>query len=106
MSYSLDLRKRVLDFLNKGGSKAEAARIYNVSRACIYKWLAAEDPLHREKPGPEGPIASITPHSGNMSLIFLTRRSWNVRRTSEFPRVVSTMRLVNSTSLEKKDTNV
>lgn len=55
MSYSLDLRKRVLDFLSIGGSKAEASRLYKVSRACIYKWLAAEDPLRREKPGPRGP---------------------------------------------------
>ena len=55
MSYSLDLRKRVLDFLSGGGSKAEASRTYKVSRACIYKWLATEDPLRREKPGPRGP---------------------------------------------------
>ena len=55
MSYSLDLRKRVLDFLSNGGSKAEASRRYNVSRMCIYKWLAAEDPLRCQKPGPRGP---------------------------------------------------
>lgn len=55
MSYSLDLRKRVLDFLNEGGSKAEASRVYKVSRTCIYKWLAAEDPLRCKKPGPRGP---------------------------------------------------
>ena len=55
MSYSIDLRKRVLDFLSEGGSKAEASRMYKVSRMCIYKWLAAENPLRREKPGPRGP---------------------------------------------------
>ena len=55
MSYSSDLRKRVLDFVNTGGSKAEASRRYNVSRTSIYNWLAAEDPLRREKPGPRGP---------------------------------------------------
>ena len=56
MSYSLDLRKRVLDFLSNGGSKSEASHIYKVSRMCIYKWLvSAEDPLRREKPGPRGP---------------------------------------------------
>ena len=55
MSYSIDLRKRVLDFLSEGGSKAEASRRYNVSRMCIYKWLAAEDPLCCKKPGPRGP---------------------------------------------------
>ena len=55
MSYSSDLRKRVLDFLSSGGSKAEASRTYNVSRTCIYNWLGAEDPLRRQKPGPRGP---------------------------------------------------
>jgi len=55
MSYSIDLPKRVLDFLNTGGSKTEAARLYNVSRTCIYNWLAAKDPLRCEKPGPRGP---------------------------------------------------
>ena len=55
MSYSSDLRKRVLDFLNTGGSKAEASRTYSVSRTCIYNWLDAEDPLRCQKPGPRGP---------------------------------------------------
>ena len=55
MSYSSDLRKRVLDFVHKGGSKAEASRTYNVSRTSIYNWLAAEDPLSCKKPGPQGP---------------------------------------------------
>ena len=54
MSYSSDLRKRVLNFLSSGGSKAEASRTYNVSRTCIYNWLGAEDPLRRQKPGPPG----------------------------------------------------
>ena len=55
MSYSSDLRKRVLDFVIAGGSKAEASRTYDVSRTCIYNWLDAKDPLSRQKPGPRGP---------------------------------------------------
>ena len=55
MSYSSDLRKRVLDFVHNGGSKAEASRTYNVSRTSIYNWLAAEVPLSCKKPGPRGP---------------------------------------------------
>ena len=54
MSYSSDLRKRVLDFVIAGGSKAEASRTYDVSRTCIYNWLDAKDPLSRQKPGPPG----------------------------------------------------
>ena len=55
MRYSSDLRKRVLDFIQNGGSKAEAARRFQVSRTCIYQWLAAPNPLTYQKPGPRKP---------------------------------------------------
>ena len=55
MSYSSDLRKCVLDFVNTGGSKAEASRQFGVSRGIIYEWLNAEAPLTSQKPGPRGP---------------------------------------------------
>ena len=55
MAYSTDLRKRVLDFINNGGSKAAAERTFCVSRRTIYNWLEAEDPFACEKPGPKGP---------------------------------------------------
>jgi transposase len=51
MSYSIDLRKRVIDFVNNGGQKAEAARIYNVGRSTIYTWLQRSD----LKPSVRGP---------------------------------------------------
>ena len=57
MRYSNDLRKRVLDFIEAGGSKTEASKRFSVSRAIIYRWLAAEDPFTYEKPGPRGPRA-------------------------------------------------
>ncbi len=55
MAYSLDLRKRVLTFIENGGSKVEAAKLFNVSRDIIYKWQRASDPLAVQKPGPRGP---------------------------------------------------
>ena len=55
MAYSTDLRKRVLDFITNGGSKAAAERTFGVSRRTIYNWLAAEDPFAYDKPGPKGP---------------------------------------------------
>ena len=55
MSYSIDLRKRVLDFIANGGSKAAAERTFGISRRTIYNWLEAEDPFSYEKPGPKGP---------------------------------------------------
>ena len=57
MRYSSDLRKRVLDFLQTGGSKAEASRRFSVSRPTIYKWVEAPDPFAYEKPGPRAPRA-------------------------------------------------
>ena len=43
MSYSLDLRKRVVDFLEKGGKISKAVENYQVSRATIYRWLDRKD---------------------------------------------------------------
>ncbi len=55
MRYSTALRKRVLDFIAKGGSKAEAERTFGVSRRTIYNYLAAENPFAYQKPGSKGP---------------------------------------------------
>ena len=55
MRYSPDLRKRVLDFIQAGGSKTEAAKRFNVGRTTIYKWLNAKDPFTYQKPGTRGP---------------------------------------------------
>ena len=38
MTYSTDLRRRVVDFVAKGGSKAEASRRYEVSLWCVNDW--------------------------------------------------------------------
>lgn len=43
MTYSLDLRKRVVKFVKDGGSKAEASRRYEVSRWCVYDWCQRSD---------------------------------------------------------------
>ena len=55
MRYSSDLRWRVLTFVENGGSKVQAAQRFGVSRASIYRWLNATDPLDYQKPGPREP---------------------------------------------------
>jgi putative transposase len=55
MRCSKDIRKRVLSFVGEGGSKAEAARRFEVSRASVYNWLSKSDGLSYEKPGPRKP---------------------------------------------------
>lgn len=55
MRCSRDLRKRVIAFIRGGGSKTEAAWRFQVSRASVYRWVAARDGLAYERPGPKGP---------------------------------------------------
>jgi transposase len=55
MRCSSDIRKRVLDFVASGGSKIEAARRFQVSRASVYNWLSKEDGLSYLRPGPRHP---------------------------------------------------
>jgi transposase len=40
-AYSIDLRERVVKFINKGGSKVEAARRFGLGRRTVYRYLAA-----------------------------------------------------------------
>jgi putative transposase len=43
MSYSVDLRMRVLNFIENGGSIVKAAQLYGVALATIYRWRHRED---------------------------------------------------------------
>ena len=45
MSYSIDLRQRVIAFVQQGASKVEAARRFQVSLWCVFNWIKRED-LH------------------------------------------------------------
>jgi len=43
MAYSLDLRKRVVEYIENGGSVTQASIIFQVGRTTIYRWLARQD---------------------------------------------------------------
>ena len=43
MTYSIDLRKRVVDFVKDGGSKAEASRRFKVGLWCVNDWCNRKD---------------------------------------------------------------
>lgn len=45
MSYNVDLRERVVNYVRSGGSPDNAAQLFNVGRSTIYRWLGAPD-LH------------------------------------------------------------
>ena len=55
MRCSVDLPIRVLDFINSGASKSEAARRFKVSRSSIYTWLQSQDAFSYRRPGPSQP---------------------------------------------------
>lgn len=39
MTYSSDMRRAVLAFIEEGGSKTEACKIFKISRTSLYRWL-------------------------------------------------------------------
>jgi transposase len=43
MAHSIDLRERVIEYIEKGGSVTKAAKVYRVSRASIYRWQGREE---------------------------------------------------------------
>ena len=43
MAYSLDLRLKVVHFLESGGKITDAAHIFGVGRASIYRWLSRQE---------------------------------------------------------------
>ncbi len=55
MTYSIDLRSRVVGYVDSGGSKAEASRRFGVSLWCVDDWCKRKDigpkaqsPRHRK----------------------------------------------------------
>ena len=45
MSYSVDLRERAVGYVRGGGGLTQAARLFQISRTTLYRWLGAPD-LH------------------------------------------------------------
>ncbi len=52
MRHSQDLKRRVLQFMADGGSKAEAARRFTVHRSTIFIWLKQPSDHQPKKTGP------------------------------------------------------
>ena len=49
MAYSIDLRERVVNFVKNGGSKAQAARKYEVSRWCVFENLSQMEDIVNDR---------------------------------------------------------
>ena len=51
MSYSLDLRKRLVEFVQAGGSKADSSRMFSVSLWCVNEWCKRDSLKPISPPG-------------------------------------------------------
>jgi len=54
MRHGKDLRKQVLEYLAEGGSQAEAARRFKLSRTTVRVWSQQPEGHEAKKPGPRG----------------------------------------------------
>jgi len=54
MAYSEDMRSRVIEFVESGKGKTEAAKVFGVSRAIVFVWCKTPQKTRAEKPGPKG----------------------------------------------------
>lgn len=61
MSYSIDLRKKVLKYVEEGGSVTEAARLFDISRPAIYQWIKKKSAGSLEDQPPKRPWRKINP---------------------------------------------
>jgi putative transposase len=53
MAYPSIMRERVLRFIEDGGSKIEASRVFGVGRATIFLWVNQGLNVRARKPGPK-----------------------------------------------------
>lgn len=51
MSYGKDLKQRVLNYLEQGGSRVEASNLFCIARSTIYRWESGKNT--GIKPGPK-----------------------------------------------------
>jgi putative transposase len=61
MSYSIDLREKVIKFIENGGSIIEAARIFDISRPTIYRWLEKKTSGSLKDSAPIRPWRKVNP---------------------------------------------
>ena len=80
-AYALDLRERVVKFIQAGGSKVEAGRRFSLARSTIYRYLTAVK-TNTLAPKPVGaPGASWSRPNGKPTLKSSpTPRWWNCKK--------------------------
>lgn len=61
MSYSIDLRKKVLEYIEKGGTVREASRLFTICRPTIYQWIRKKQAGCLKDAAPKRPWRKINP---------------------------------------------
>ncbi|ABA58090.1 Transposase [Nitrosococcus oceani ATCC 19707] len=97
MTYSLDLREAAISYINSGGSKVEASRLFGFSRNTLYRWLNTDD-LQPKKHGFRNrklDKAALKKHVEDHPDMFLHERAevFGVH-TSSISRALKAMRIV------------
>ena len=54
MTYSLDFRQSVINYIEDGGSKASASRIFKLSTDTIHRWWSSRTDLAPKRNRPKG----------------------------------------------------
>lgn len=54
MSYSLDLRDRVVSYVESGGSRVSAAKLFKVGERTVRRWLCLKKETGKVSPRPHG----------------------------------------------------
>lgn len=54
MAYSVDLRRKVMLYVESGGSRASAATIFNIGERTLRRWIALKTETGNLKPRPHG----------------------------------------------------
>ena len=62
MSYSLDLRKKVVNYIKEGGSRKDACKIFKISLRTLGKWLKKSSNGDLSDPTPKRPWKKINPN--------------------------------------------
>lgn len=82
MTYSTDLREKVLQFIEKGGSIVEGARLFGVSKPTIYSWIKLKE--HQgslEAKIPKRPWRKLDPEA--LMVLLKEHPSWTMKEYGE-----------------------
>lgn len=70
MTYGIDLRRRVVSYVNNNGNKSEASRVFKVSLWCVKDWCKRPD-------------LSASPHPKRSGKIDMNKLSLHVQNNND-----------------------